>query len=114
LLPFCIPCQDEEAATSAPAPLQLIISFHPFERVQINPIDHCLTPDNGYNWIFHAKDHFSKVTALYPLNNREALTVAIAFCNWIMAYVLPKMVQCDNGTEFQGLFFHTTLFPTIS
>jgi hypothetical protein len=102
LLPFCLPCQDERAAASAPAPLQPIESSCPFERVQIDLIDRRLTPDTSYTWILHAKDHFSKVTALYPLLNREAMTVAVAFRNWIMAYGPPKIVQCDNGTEFQG------------
>ncbi len=103
LLPFCLPCQDERAATSALAPLQPIESSLPFQRVQIDLIDRRLTPDNNYTWILHAKDHFSKVTALYPLINREALTDALAFQNWIMAYGPPSIVQCDNGTEFQGM-----------
>ncbi len=114
MLPFCIPCQDERAATSAPAPLQLIKSFHLFERVHIDLIDRCLTPDNGYTWILHAKDYFRKVTALYPLINVEALTVTNLFCTCIMAYGPPKIVQCNNGPEFQGMCFHATLFPTNS
>ncbi len=102
LLPFCLPCQDEIAAASAHAPLQPIELSFPFECVQIDLINRGLTPDNGYTWILHAKNDFSKVTALYPLHNCEALTVAVAFRNWIMAYSLPRIVQCDNGAEFQG------------
>ncbi len=69
LLPSCLPCQAEEAAASAHAPLQPIELCFFFERVQINLI-HCpLTPDNGYTWILHTEDHFSKVTGLYPLYN---------------------------------------------
>jgi hypothetical protein len=33
LLPFCLLCPDERAATSAPAPLQLIASAHPYKFV---------------------------------------------------------------------------------
>jgi hypothetical protein len=62
LLLFCLPCHDKRAATSAPAPLQSIKLSHLFERVQIDLIDRCLTPDNCYTWIIYAKDHFSKVT----------------------------------------------------
>ncbi len=102
LLPFCLPCQGECAATSAPAPLQLIRSSLPLQLVQIYLIDRHLTPNNNYTWILHAEDHFCKVTALYPLINREALTVALAFQNWIMAYGPPSIVQCEDGTEFRG------------
>jgi hypothetical protein len=92
LLRFCLPCQGERAATSAPAPPQPMESSLPFERVQIDLIDHRLTPDNNYTWILHAKDHFSKVTAIYPLVGREALTVAIQFRNWMLAYGPPRIV----------------------
>ncbi len=89
-------------------PPQLLLIFSPnesscpFECVQIDLIGRCLTPDTGYTWILHAKDHFSKVTTPYPLIDYEAMTVAVAFQNWIMAYGPPKVVQCDNGTELQG------------
>ncbi len=79
LLPLRLPCQDEQAATSAPAPLQPIESLLPFERVPFDRIDRRLTPDNNYTLILHAKDHFSKVTVLYPLINREGLAVTLQF-----------------------------------
>ncbi len=102
LLPFRLPCPNKKAAASAPAHHLPSESSCPFERVQIDLIECHLTPDTSYTRILLAEDHFSKVTALYPLLNREAMTVAVAFQSWITAYSPPKIVQCNNGTKFQG------------
>ncbi len=44
-------------------PLQPIDVERTFERVQVNLIDMQDKPDDGYRWILHAKDHFSKLSA---------------------------------------------------
>jgi len=39
-------------------------------------MDFQITPDQDYHWIFQIKDTFSRYIWLYPLVNKEALTVA--------------------------------------
>jgi hypothetical protein len=97
----CIRCLERQAVNEA-HPLQPIDIERTFERVQVDLIDMQDKPDDGYRWILHAKDHFSKLSGLYPLFRKEAVQVAHAFMHWIMAYGPPRIVQCDNGTEFKG------------
>jgi hypothetical protein len=50
--------------------------------------------------IIHAKDHFSKLSTLYPLPDKRAITVAYAFKSWITGFGPHELVQNDNRLEF--------------
>lgn len=84
------------------APLRPIRSNGVFDRVQIDLIDMQSTPDHDYKWILHAKDHFSKYSAAYPLRNKTAHEVALAMSRYIGSFGAPRIIQCDNGGEFMG------------
>jgi hypothetical protein len=53
--------------------------------------------------VLHIKDHFSKFTALYPLVDKSASAVKRQFEHWMGLFGVPKLVQSDNGGEFQGV-----------
>ncbi len=98
---FCIQCIKQQAVNVA-HPLQLINIERTFKCVQVNLIAMPDKQDNGYPWILHAVDHFSKLSYLYPLCQKETVQVAHAFMHWIIAYGLSRIIQCDNGAEFKG------------
>ena len=54
-------------------------------------------------WILNLKDHFSKASFLYALPNKTAEGVAKCIGKWIDMFGIPKIIQCDNETEFKGV-----------
>lgn len=59
-------------------------------------------PDGDYKWIMHICDHFSKYSCAYALTAKESEQVANALTNWLSHFGPPKILQCDNGSEFKG------------
>ena len=55
---------------------------------------------NNFKWIFHAKDHFSKYSWLYPLKSKEAINVAETLKSIFYQFGPPRILQSDNGREF--------------
>jgi len=60
-------------------------------------------PHNGYYWILHIKDHFSKYSFLYSLTDKTAAGVARCITQWLGIVGIPKILQCDNSKEFKGI-----------
>jgi len=60
------------------------------------------TPHNGYSWILHIKDHFSKFSFLYALHDKTPAGVAKCIAKWLGTVGISKIIQCDNGKEFKG------------
>lgn len=58
-------------------------------------------PDGEYKWIMHAIDHWSKFNFAFPLQSKEAESVAAIFKTYIFPYFgIPKIFHTDNGREF--------------
>ena len=102
LLKHCTICSQNRPSNTRP-PLEPIKSHYTLERVQIDLVDMRATPHNGNHWILHLKDHFSKASFLYPLPNKTAASVAQCVGQWLGVVGIPKIIQCDNGTEFKGV-----------
>jgi hypothetical protein len=68
--------------------------------MQIDLIDMRSTEYDGYKWIFHAKDHFSKYSWLRPLVSKEAINVAQTLESIFYQFGPPRILQSDNGREF--------------
>ncbi|CAF2943784.1 unnamed protein product [Rotaria sp. Silwood2] len=77
-----------------------IISVGFMTRMQIDFVDMRSVEHNGFKWIFHAKDHFSKYSWLYPLTSKKAVNVAEALKSIFYQFGPPKILQSDNGREF--------------
>jgi hypothetical protein len=71
--------------------------------VQIDLVDMCHEADEVFKWILHIKDHFSKYSCLYPLRSKHSADVTECMALWIECFGIPKILQCDNGTEFKGV-----------
>ena len=58
-------------------------------------------PDGEYKWILHAIDHWTKFNFAFPLQSKEAESVAEIFRTYIFPYFgIPKIFRTDNGREF--------------
>ena len=69
-------------------------------RIQVDLIDMRSTEFNDFKWIFHAKDHFSKYSWLYPMISKEATNVASILQSIFYQFGPPKLLQSDNDWEF--------------
>lgn len=55
---------------------------------------------DGFNWIFNAKDHFTKYSWLFPLTSKEAVNVVTVLKSIFYQFGPPRILQSDNGREF--------------
>ena len=69
-------------------------------RLQVDLIDMRSVASGGFNFILHAKDHFTKFSWLYALPTKEAKYVAEKLRNIFYTFGAPRILQSDNGKEF--------------
>jgi hypothetical protein len=100
----CLLCTEAMFLLS-PVPLHPIEYSTTFLQIQDDLIDKHNNLDSSFKCIFNAKDQFSNFSALYPLTNKRAITVANAFINWIMCFTPTQIMQINNGSKFQSYFF---------
>lgn len=76
-----------------PPPPQFIKSTAPLERVQIDLTDFTSLASGGFKWILHIKDHFAKVSSLYPLKPKHASAIAHYLDEFVRYYGAPEILQ---------------------
>jgi len=96
---MCDHCQSRRAFTKPPAG-KPIISIGFLTRLQVDLIDMRSASYDGYNFIMHVKDHFTKFSWLYALKSKEAIHVANNLRQLFYTFGPPKILQSDNGKEF--------------
>ena len=78
------------------------------ERVQIDLVDmkSLLVAKGGsnYRYVLTIMDVFSRYLVLRPLCQKTANTVADQLRDVFAILGTPKILQCDQGTEFKGTF----------
>ena len=72
------------------------------DRFYIDLVDLRNMKDGHYSWVIQIKDHFSHYAWLHPLRTKESKRVAKVMADWFMYTGYPKILQCDNGGEFNG------------
>ncbi|CAF2057686.1 unnamed protein product [Rotaria magnacalcarata] len=77
-----------------------IISIDFLNRLQVDLIDMRSIKHDGFNFIMHAKDHFTKFSWLFALPSKEAHHVALHLRNIFYTFGPPKILQSDYGKEF--------------
>lgn len=98
----CPTCNLKQSQTVQPR-LKPIKSENFWERVQLDLVDMRSENSNGYKWIAHAMCHFTKFHILWPMKNKSAVDVSEGLKTFVLPYFgLPKILQCDNGTEFKN------------
>ncbi|CAF3372080.1 unnamed protein product [Rotaria socialis] len=95
-------CDTCQIRRSFPTPIsgKPIVSIGFLTRLQVDLIDMRSVSYDGFNFIMHAKDHFTKFTWLYALPSKEAIHVANNLRNMFYTFGPPKILQSDNGKEF--------------
>ena len=88
------------------APLHLIYTGKPFERVAMDIVGPLPRTSRGNRYILTVIDHFNKHAEAYDLPDQEASTVARAFLNeFVSRYGLPYVIHTDQGTNFESNLF---------
>lgn len=59
----------------------------------------------NHNQILTIIDKCSKFACGYTISSRNSITVLRAFKNYISTYGIPKMIVCDQGSEFAANIF---------
>lgn len=77
-----------------------IVSLGFMTRMQVDLIDMRSVSYEGFNYIMHAKDHFTKFSWLSVLTSKEAKNVAEQLRNIFFTFGPPRILQSDNGKEF--------------
>ena len=58
-------------------------------------------PHNGYTWILHIVNHWSKFNFAFPLVKKKANHVVKALHNYVFpVFSLSAIIHSDNGKEF--------------
>lgn len=96
---MCDACQTRRSI-SKPACGKPILSVGFLTRLQVDLIDMRSVEHNGFKFIMHVKDHFTKFSWLFALPSKEANNVATHLRNIFYTFGPPKILQSDNGKEF--------------
>ena len=58
--------------------------------------------DNGYRYIVHMRDHFTKFSWARAIKRKTADNVVEFLYNIFLMFGPPVILQCDNGKEFSN------------
>ena len=95
----CRDCQRFTYKREGFHPSQSVNAEHPGDHLQIDLAQFPESMD-GYVYCLVLVDVFTGFVFLKPLKDKEAPTVARAIWEIICIIGIPKIIQCDNGTEF--------------
>jgi len=59
--------------------------------------------DNGYRYIVHMRDHFTKFSWATAIKQKTAENVSNFIYDIFLMFGPPTILQCDNGREFTGI-----------
>jgi transposase InsO family protein len=95
----CVSCQLRKSVKAHVAPTAIIaIGF--LTRLQMDLVDLRTRPSNNCQWILHCRDHFSKFSWAFALQNKEANGVARCLVDLFYQFGPCRILQSDNGKEF--------------
>ena len=87
------------------APLQNILTSEPLELLTVDFL-HLEKGSGGYEYILVVVDHFSKFAQAYPTRNKNTLTVAKHYDDFILRFGIPNQLLSDQGGEFESKIIH--------
>ena len=90
--------------------LKPIIAKQPMERCQINFVAFEKKPskdENGnlYKYVLSCLEAFSRHFFLRRLKSKDTIEGANQLKEIFITFGSPKILQCDKGSEFQGISF---------
>jgi hypothetical protein len=96
----CIHCQHFNPGKKGFHPLTSISASNPMDHIAIDLAGPFTTSSRGNSYILVIFDYHTKFRFLFPLPNREAISVAKPLLNLFFTFGFPKIMQSDNGSEF--------------
>ena len=97
----CAVCQTKQPKQHRAA-LVPLSSKALWERVEMDLLDYNNRPSNGFHYIWHAQDHFSKFHFAAPIVSKSAAEVVKCLKTMLMFTGPVQTLQCDNGGEFMA------------
>lgn len=86
--------------------LKPVASDQPMDQVQVDLVDFSARPsvsaDKTYRYVFAFLDVFSRFLVLAPMEGKTATEAAALFKEVVLQFGIPKRLQTDRGSEFQG------------
>ena len=79
-------------------PARAVIPSHPWEVVQIDTLE--LGGDDRFHCVLVCVDMFTKYAEVIPLRHHDGASVAQAVVSVCCRWGPPRVIRCDNGTEF--------------
>ena len=99
----CPTCNRHKSIKRNKAPLQMIYSEAPFERVAMDIVGPMPRTMRGNLYILIVVDHFTKYVKAYPLPDQEAASIARVFLNeFVTMFGIPYEVHNDQGANFES------------
>ena len=96
----CEICQAKLRQLTRPIVVKPVRSHRPGGRGQVDLMDYQAIAYNSYRWVLHYQDHFSKLSMIRPLSNKQAISVARELLDIFCIIGAPAILQSDNGREF--------------
>ena len=98
----CQECQRFNIVNEGYYPLQSIEANQPWDHIQIDLIGPVPESTNGFQWILTIVDVMTGFTLLRALKNKSMESVAQTLWNVFADFGIPKILQSDNGPEFDN------------
>lgn len=88
------------------APMQIVRSGYPMERIAIDILGELPQTENGNKYIVVIADYFTKWTEALPIPNIEACTVAKVLVEEVLCrFGVPQTIHSDQGRQFESNLF---------
>ena len=103
----CETCMKRKGpARTKQAPMQVVRSGYPMERIAIDILGELPETDDGNRYILVIADYFTKWTECFPMRNMESETVARILVEEVVArFGIPSKIHSDQGRQFEGKLF---------
>jgi hypothetical protein len=103
----CIECQHyKDHFRKEIAPMISIKLERPFQILSMYIAGPFIETTQRNKYILTICDNFSKYCVIIPMKNQEAVTVAKALVDRVIAYLgAPETILTDQGANFEGLIF---------
>lgn len=98
----CDQCKKQKYSVGTKEPMAITTTANSsFEKVYLDIVGPPPKDNNNYNYILTLQCELTKFTEAYPLQSKDAVSVARAFVdNFILRFGIPREIGTDRGSEF--------------
>ena len=99
-------CKAERVKQNKNAPMQIVRSGYPMERIAIDILGELPRTGNGNKNILVVGDYFTKWTESFPMPNMEFVTVAKLLLEEVISrFGILGKIHSDQGRQFESKLF---------